>query len=725
MNGDQSEQGHQFSPRNLQDKSLFQFKAINYQASFEAKQIDFMHLHSEMKMLNMKKPLYRFVSKPNSVNEIIKPFNENIIPLTNENKPKYDRNFGLIDCIKSRYPNIIDADNEDQIVQYFCMSTFPSLFGHFTGKEFISSAFRFLEFFYFDPIIGELVKSYLMHAFYFRNRLFSYLLDVLIMEIDPNNQEPNIEKDADGENDIDDTKERVNAKKSYYQIFLDVLEFSISFLCREHIKILKKIWKDKAVGAIKSFLKETVSLYLNSPIINQSRILSNAINSIIKGIDSSNNELFDIFINTETQFFYEPPPVYQIIYKEGINISISVADSIMIKCITDELTLHANTDTNPSYNNNTNKLSNNNQLKINTNEISKKEFSKLFFQLYSDVKFYYNHANCLKYQPNDANDKQQEMKERNEFLIKLSNSTKGVKDLEIYKDCVNETLKLKIREFIKLININPEEFLSYQLSGFVIPIMKIFTRNRKNITPEIQKHMKIEIRQKVGNSLKTCSFYKTVNEVALKALLDVLAKHNVKNLTTGKYTEQNLLLCDFVGNIAFELFLKCQNIENPTKLKLHGSKDERINWLTKFVDINIPYQVKDRMVDITLLRETFRNLLKMIEFLNIDMKEEFDNQNLRFQGSRILLFNEISKMIYNSFRKCEIIGHLTFKSMFNIENKNILYFLGFFLDACFNVDSYFEHKYWIYPSILQNVCYNFKKMIQMYQFEETPSLPPS
>jgi hypothetical protein len=74
--------------------------------------------------------------------------------------------YSLSDILESTYPGC------EWVIPNFVHSTFPAIFGHFTGTEYVITATRFLVSHIEDKLIDQLVGSFLSHCFLFRARFF-------------------------------------------------------------------------------------------------------------------------------------------------------------------------------------------------------------------------------------------------------------------------------------------------------------------------------------------------------------------------------------------------------------------------------------------------------------------------------------------------------------------------------------------------------------------------
>jgi hypothetical protein len=79
-----------------------------------------------------------------------------------ESQPAFEK-LGIV--IKSTYTTF------PWIVDYFVISMFPAMFGQFASEEYMTAAAKLLASYMWDDLIDQLVGSYLLHCFLFRDRL--------------------------------------------------------------------------------------------------------------------------------------------------------------------------------------------------------------------------------------------------------------------------------------------------------------------------------------------------------------------------------------------------------------------------------------------------------------------------------------------------------------------------------------------------------------------------
>lgn len=232
------------------------------------------------------------------------------------------------------------------INDFFCISTFPALFAHFSSGEYLRAGFNFLKRRITDPLTPQLVGVYLLHCSQFKDRFLSTFIDNLLYNLDQIKQ-----NDVTPEN-IKQVTSTENLLETIYNSFGEC----ISYFTEYHFQIVQLLRdndEDSALLAVGDyFLREVLSLFKYSPLISELGILSkfrspknaesythilraDILDSIIDNmlIDQSFSlKILDLFRDMSYSYS-EMPNISTIKYQDGFSFCMSIADMKIAHCI--------------------------------------------------------------------------------------------------------------------------------------------------------------------------------------------------------------------------------------------------------------------------------------------------------------------------------------------------------------------------------------------------------
>lgn len=361
------------------------------------------------------------------------------------------------------------------IREFFCFSTFPSIFYDFISEQSFELGYNFIKSFFDEPkVMPLLVSSFLHHSMIFQDRLFSTFLNQYINdyakkkdEIEKSNKDEKLNKQID--------------------IFYNSLKSCTSYLNQFQIKIIKDL-KEKDEETACYIVSE---LFLKEVITNLSKYhsISNDTNVIV--VDSSldnppntlhikqRNVLVDLYdkldpkklveIICDSKLCCEFSNIQEMLIDDGYNTTLSVADIKIISYLWMFILLPDQRSKSLELFNKRHNASVNKGIKI-IKVYEQKEFI-------NDIcTFYFNNRECFnKNMPTvtytmDEMKKSQEVREYRKFLMKYSNH---LNNLLLYLNSTNEILTCKMDEFVNKILLtqqvfNPSKFEFNQIKSFVL-----------------------------------------------------------------------------------------------------------------------------------------------------------------------------------------------------------------------------------------------------------------
>ena len=381
------------------------------------------------------------------------------------------------------------------IRDYFCYSTFPSVFGNFITEECFEKGYQFIRNNFSDTnVLPFLVSSFLNHSMLFQDRLISTFISGILKLLINKNREKK-KKDDDDDDDDENSSSNTNAKASANEIlqnwpfenisiqesinvFMESFQSCLSYLSQYQIKIVKDLWKSNKELAIfcisELFLKDILQslskyhslsdhtnvLTLDCSIINPPNtayiIHHNILSEIYNHLDFE--QIIKLMCNS--QVYFQLAKITELVFNDGYDLVLSISDLKIIELfhyfmIYEETKEHTIKDSIPQRI--TKYVSSGHQIK----PFAKDEFTNESFIITTDFKMFTSTSEA----PNAKIDSKDERKVCietylvHQFLLQHSGH---LHKLQISTDATKSVVNSKIREYIGEILFKRNVFKPYE-----------------------------------------------------------------------------------------------------------------------------------------------------------------------------------------------------------------------------------------------------------------------
>ncbi|KAK8893708.1 hypothetical protein M9Y10_022136 [Tritrichomonas musculus] len=388
------------------------------------------------------------------------------------------------------------------IREFFCYSTFPSVFYNFISSESFELGYNFIKNFFDEhAILPLLVSSFLLHSMLFQDRLISSFLINFINSM----KKVSASKDDDLSNhfyQMENKKGEMWRRKygldlsEIKNIFYQSLKACTSYLSEYQIKIVQDLYKkdkDLAIYVISE-------LFLKDIMKNLSKYLSISNNTNIISLDDSikcppnslyikrRHVLIDLYdeldFNEIIQIICQSPICYKfakirkMIINTGYRITLSLADIKIIclmtiyKSLTPAQRLQPLHEINLKINNTVRSVS---KIFVFQEVFNKKDFVDDIFKLYFKQQEHFEMKKKMPKQTHtiDEMKKCKEAREVHRFLMKYSGH---LNKLFLYLNATREIVRSRAHEFVNDILLkrqvfDPYEFELYQIKRFMLDVI--------------------------------------------------------------------------------------------------------------------------------------------------------------------------------------------------------------------------------------------------------------
>lgn len=658
------------------------------------------------------------------------------------------------------------------INDFFCISTFPAFFGHFSSEEYIRAGFNFIKLRIKDPLAPNLVAVFLLHCSQFRDRLLEAFIDNMIYEFDQIKTGDHLEEDIEQKFSTD----------NLLNILYNSFEECIFYFTEYHfdiINILRQKDEEEALLAVcYYFLREVVSLFKYSPLLSETGLLSKcrcpknpATYARIMRVDYLDNITDQLCVNRtfsmkildlfqKMSFGYaEMPKISTIKYQDGFNFCLSLADIRVLNCLYyAERYPNKSLEDYPRYTNIRDFL-----LEMFTIKGKFRQYIKTDIQ----------EPKRTETSTEMTAKKLEEQKEFHNFLTEHSN---GMKHLEICASCALDNLKLKEKQYASnlwkssnkvnyafeadkkfansySLGSSPINFETEMLTSFCFSLINGQLHLEQNYQSLIAGKANLqELYPKIKNYLLNNKSDKPLRDHVFETVIYFL--DDICNFTSSgksfapELIEPSIFVCDAIERTTFDLlimysnsipcrFIKSELPETPAGELIENqiNFDEfRSQNLAQFLSFNTdkppPLPTDEEVGDNddlipastvescsgVLIKGT--RMLKTIIFLsNHSMLNEYNLVIEKFRtGDKLHLFLIIADMIEKTLERCEF-GHLGpnyYKYFYTYVIKDeFKYFTGNLIN-CINIfTDHFTENQSCYPSISKDIIkkLNFLKEI--------------
>lgn len=570
--------------------------------------------------------------------------------------------------LKKDFPNI------NCIIDFFCYSTFPSMFGHFTSQECIENAFHFIQKNINDIDISPfLICSFFLHSTVFQDRLMTIFYTNFISEFKKKNQD-----DQEFSNDL---------TIDFKAIFIDSFCNCLAYLSECHLNIIKE-FKQKyprlAIFTLSIIIKSLIKLWnycpffenfniLNKPkfiadcMLHQNYIFNDIAKSIKKSIQTKDIEtilaLFD-----EYPYFHVYAKYETAIYKKTLTFIFSDSDIEVIQKIAESLQSD----------------------KIEKSDMTIEEFIRNSMNIIEGEGHRDHYDNKLIKKLNEMSSQ--------EFHTELTKISSSLPELHFCTVHSSRILKLKLFQYAEKVvfktnHNSSHEFGKGQLISYALNSYKECFEGKnidfKSDIDIIIQNISLIFSERIANKdnrEQKGNIYvgrKIIEYVYNKANM-VIQEDNKKNpggsyvLLSNETNIKNIpAFVSAVDDIAWYLLLlrlssqKVDIILND-EIKIEINNENRLDVL-KFLRLHTNKyinndQTRNRLEDVTTLFKNFSEVSSMIDISNQQMKTEFDQGNGMYNfGKKIRTFIKIYDSINKSINKTKLI--------FGVNQKYVYYFL--------------------------------------------------
>lgn len=668
------------------------------------------------------------------------------------------------------------------INDFFCISSFPALFGHFSSEEYIRAGFNFLKARINDPLSPNLVAVYLLHCSLFKDRFLQSFIDTMIYNFDQIKIDDHLDENLDKMCSIDNLLDFLC--NSFEECIFYFTEYHFNI-----VNLLREKDEDTAILAVCFyFLREVVSLFKYSPLLSETGLLSKSrcpknpsTYARILRIDyldiitdqlcvnrSFGIRILDLF--QKMSFAYtEMPKISTIKYSDGFSFCVSLADIQVLDCIYyAEKYPNKSLDEYPSFSN-------------------IKDFILEMFTLKGKFKQYIqtgiDEPERTETSSEMTDKKLDEQKKFHNFLTKRSD---GMKQLEMCTSCALRNLKLKEKQYIyNLWKSNNKIEYTFSSNGKIAnccslgssPIIyevemltslcfslingqlkldeksyqKIIANNKVNyqeLYPQIKERI---FKDKIDRSL--CD---RVFETATYFLDDICNFTGDKKSFSKEFIDHSKYVCDAIERTSFELllivynsipcrFIKSELPETPagelieTQINFDEFRSQNLAQFLSFNNDKPPPLPSDEEVgdndeiisdsQVKFYSDILINatrMLKSIIFLcNHSMLNEYQLVIEKFRaGDKLALFLVIQDMIEKSLERSEFgnfgPGYLKYFNSYIIQDE-FKYFLANLINSVYLFTKHFKENSCFYPGIAQKIIEKLEYLKTVFNISSTIS----
>lgn len=653
---------------------------------------------------------YKFPERLFFVESEILSDTDDLIKCILQDRSKTPNSLPISFFLKQSFPNV------QCIYDFFCYSTFPSMFGHFTSQEYIADAYHFIKQNLDDTHISPfLICSFFLHSTVFQDRLMSifYINFINIMQ----KRDQNI--DFQNCTDIDFKVIFINSFRNCLSYlsefhFLLVSEFKKKypehalFTFSEIIRISLKLWK------YSPFL-ENISISVNpnfiidySPV-HQKCLYKDLVKNLKKNIEKKDIDII-LSLFDDASFFYEYAKYQHTIYKNEINFTFTISDLEIISKLAKSLI----------------------QNKIQNSDMTVDQFIENSTIIKQGEGYHeFNTPVLIQLTKMSSNQYHQHLSQISGELTKLHfctvSSTKILR-LTYYQFSEKFLLQNQIfkpglflqsqiclygQEYFEKclkkanIQINQEKPFDINISSIIGPDFKTRKSNTlliKNFIEFIYSKLNIIIQNYNDKNQKAIKLFSSSNPSIIKKVsIFVSSVDNISwYLLLLKLSQKEI---SFIQNTNFQSIQK-----NDNNKKMEIMKYMLLDHVNKFGQSELA-EIEEIEGDLLSQIEFFSEICGLIDISNEEMKIEFDEDRGMFNfGKKIRLFMKIHESIERSIQKT------------NFEDEKYQKFIYYFLYIGF----YKKPKPVDYMEMLIDHCYfKLNLMIALFVIEKIISNPNS
>lgn len=559
------------------------------------------------------------------------------------------------------------------IRDYFCYSTFPSLFSSFVSEESYKDGYDFIKKNFDDiDILPFLISSYLKHSLLFQDRFISTFFQKVVALISEN----------------DDTFSINSSQK--VDIFNETFQACLSYLNQYQIKVIQDLnEKDHELAKfciselfLKDFLEIVANYHswtINFPILNLETSIRNPPNSsfihhstIFQGLYQLLD--FEVIMNyiKNCETFFEFASIQEFICDGGSRMVLSIADLKLLEL----LALYNDRKQNPE---NTvilpigGRLSpreKQNFLQINKYPLKEFQLDSFTKDVFSIVHFYREYFDRQSPVPTptttkDANKRTQESREFYQYL--LSHSGHATK-LHIYRKSAYRISDCHLRQYISNLFSseihNLSEYIDSQIIRYITSEYHFFCNNE---SINVKRTIMPKVRSKIDNSNDHVLINSKLSQIIMSSVIDEVAKvsKNIKYQPDLPYVYNLTRFLDHLSDVAYHIWINnCNHYNCSFKLPVEFNLDQKTGqsqsefdqYVQQFVQNNTKeiaeQDIEKHFLDELNFFDSYSELRLIIS--QIDQALQFESANLRSNfnmGNKIQMFLEIYDMIEVSIKK--------------------------------------------------------------------------
>lgn len=244
--------------------------------------------------------------------------------------------------------------NIPYIRDYFCYSTFPSLFGNFITEDSFEEGYTFIKNNFKDiNVLPFLVSSFLNHSMLFQDRLISTFISRVLKFISDKHRRAMNEEEE--EEEADDSIIHTNwpfeniSLKDSLEIFMQSFQACLSYLSQYQIKIVQDLWKsDKKMTTFiisELFLKDILQSLSKYHILSDYTNVLTADISVINPPNTAyithHNVLSEIYnhlnfkqivqLICDSPVYFQLARIEELIFNDGCDFVFSMSDFKIIQ----------------------------------------------------------------------------------------------------------------------------------------------------------------------------------------------------------------------------------------------------------------------------------------------------------------------------------------------------------------------------------------------------------
>jgi hypothetical protein len=193
---------------------------------------------------------------------------------------------------------------------YFAVSTFPSLFGHFLTGEYQKAGFDFIESHINDPLAPALAAAFLHHSWLFCDRLFEGFWQRIVVATD-------------------------NLTDAIPGLFVQAVSSCVPYLSQWHIKVIRLLREKRGDGAaldvvFGQFLMELVRLWQWSPRFAAVFATEGSIFPVAEALSAYHPDAAKFLGMFSGKILSEYPKGNAMIFYGGIRFLLSRVDTVLL-----------------------------------------------------------------------------------------------------------------------------------------------------------------------------------------------------------------------------------------------------------------------------------------------------------------------------------------------------------------------------------------------------------